>query len=189
MRAKEWTKLSAPLAGRLTGFRPIEFGFVREREWVAECLTVNTSAFSKEAFYMEAFPLPLFIPTDTLYFNYGFRIGQRWVSVGQELEAAVVSAIPRLETLATLRGLWDAARSSDFVRDLEVRVCIALLTGDLDLMAEYAGRMFERPWSRGWEVEVVDRVRTLQDRVMNYGPDSGGELLAEYRTRVRELLK
>jgi hypothetical protein len=40
----------------------MRFGFVRVHDWVAECALADTSAFSAEAFYLEAVRAAAFRP-------------------------------------------------------------------------------------------------------------------------------
>ena len=106
MKAREWSVAARPLEPILSGFHPIKRGFARQHEWIAECVYADPSSNSKSMFYLEeVFVLPLFIPTEYLYFNYGFRIGGIWDEVGTELTQALREALPRLASLATIGGL------------------------------------------------------------------------------------
>ena len=74
--------------------------------------------------------LPRFIPTEHLYFDYGFRIGGRWEHVSPELVDAVRGALPRLSELANLKGLMTAAALWEVnLHQAEIRLCIAVLLG------------------------------------------------------------
>jgi hypothetical protein len=189
MRAREWARAAQPLARELDGFHPIRFGFARPHDWVAECIYAETSAFSSETFYIEAFALPLFIPSTHLYFDYGFRIGTSWQDVSPRLAAAVRASRHRLSEIASLSGLHAAASYPESnIHHAEVRLGIDLLTGDTD--AFQITREIVQRWeiSIEWEREVLDRCQTLLRAVDAGGPGSGIAELARRRDVTRQLL-
>jgi hypothetical protein len=135
-------------------------GFFREHHWVAACIYADTSSFSRERFYLDAFALPLFIPTDHLYFNYGFRIGTHWDELTDETIDAVAAALPRLESLTTWAGLVAAARSWTVnLRAAELRLCIGILAPEETALAPVREAIEQWRVSRGWEHEVLERRR------------------------------
>ena len=189
MKAVEWERESRPLSAVLPGFRSIKFGFARVDEWVAECIAADTSAVSSAAFYVQAFALPRFIPTEHLYFDYGFRIGGRWEHVSPELVDAVRGALPRLSELASLNGLMTAAaRWKVNLYQAEIRLCIAVLLGDLSLFEEAQARFATWTPTLEWEPEVIARCEGLMRDVEHGGFARGVAELERRRSDVDPLI-
>jgi hypothetical protein len=187
MNAKEWSRVSGPIAEALPGFRTMKRGFVKESEWVAECFFADSSAFSKEVFYLEAFALPLFRPTEYLYFNYGFRVGG-YDGVTDEVVRAVRRAQNRLATIATLDGLEKAWSNDLDVRSWEQRMYSAILRGDLDRAAQIGETIARWNPEREWEPEVIERASKIATLLRVGGRAAATDALAQHREDVRALL-
>ena len=71
MKLGDWNLQSKRLEGTLQEFERIRFGFARQREWTTECLRYDSSSSSTD-FYLNAFVLPRFIPSDFVDISYGF---------------------------------------------------------------------------------------------------------------------
>jgi hypothetical protein len=189
MRAREWATAAQPLARVLEGFQPIRFGFARAHDWVAECIYAETSAFSSETFYLEAFALPLFVPSKHLYFDYGFRIGHSWHGVTPKLTEAVRASLRNLSEIASLAGLHAAASDPESnIHDAEVRLGVELLSGDTDRFQRTRGILERWEVSIEWEREILDRCENLFRTVDAGGPGSGIAELARRRDSTRQLL-
>jgi hypothetical protein len=189
VKAAEWKRAARPLAEVLPGFRPIKFGFSRVHEWIAECVAADTSAFSANAFYVQAFALPRFVPTDHLYFDYGFRIGGRWERVSPELVGEVRRALPRLSELATLDGLLAATAQWKLnLYHAEVRLGIAVLREDVVVFDSTRATIATWTPTLAWEPEVMSRCATLAGAVDRGGFPAGLAELKGRRSEVDRLL-
>lgn len=190
VRAKEWKRAAAPLDDALPGFGPIRFGLVREHRWLAECVYADTSSFKRERFFLNAFVLPLFIPTDRLYFNYGFRIGTHWDGISAEDVDAVIAALPRCEDLTSWPGLRAAAKNWRInLRHAELRLCIGILQSDDTLLS--STRQAIETWqpSREWENDLLERNAALLSKLDRDGRDAAIRHLEARRTQVTALLQ
>jgi hypothetical protein len=187
MNAKEWAKVSWPIAAVLPGFQPIRRGFVRWHDWLAECIYAESSS-TADHFYIEAFVLPLFVPTAYLYFSYGFRIGNTgWDAVSGDLVAAIKEALPRLEALASPAALVELASNITLnVRHAELRLCAGLIMDDGHLFESSRKAIEQWVASIAWEDEVIARSRALLAIVDAGGMDAG---LAELRGRCAEVAR
>lgn len=162
-------------------------GFVRETDWVAECFFANSSAFSKDVFYLEAFALPLFVPTEHLYVNYGFRVG-RYENVNAEVVKAVQKARGRLAKMSTLEGLEKAASSNLDIRSRELKMYAAILRDSVDRAEEDFETISLWKVERDWESEVIDRAARIAALLRASGRSGAMEALKEHREAVRGLL-
>ena len=181
MRASEWKKACQPLAAVLPGFEPYKTGFVRQREWIAECIHMDSSSFSSTRIYIEAFALPLFVPTDYLYFDYGDRVGHHyWEGVTDELVDAVAAHLPILQEFATLDGVMQRAEQPDIdAHHAELHLCVALIQGKRDRFDKMAHAL--RVWDadQDYENEIVRRCASLAAIVEASGVDAGVSSLRE----------
>ena len=71
------------------------------------------SAADKRSFYVTVFALPLFVPTEHIYFNLGERIGISWNADDTDLlpeltESLKREALPFLNSMGNLEGLTEA---------------------------------------------------------------------------------
>lgn len=180
MKPSEWSKMSKPLAAILPGFDPFKKGFIRRREWVVECIYADSSGYSARAFYLEAFALPLFVPTDHLYFNYGRRVGRRWEAVTDDLVRAVEASLPMLEESATLDGLLQsAARPQVDLHHAEIHFCVALICDHLEDFHRLAEEIAAWSVERVWERPIIERCAALTEAVSAEGLDAGTQVLRE----------
>jgi hypothetical protein len=184
-----WNRVSQPIGDVLPGFRPIKFGYARVGEWVAECIVAESSAFSSAAFYVQAFALPRFVPTDHLYFDYGFRIGERWEEVSAEVVEAVRDALPELSQFASFDGLLNAAVQPDVnLYHAEIRLCVSVLTRDAELFEEARELIANWTPAPGWEIDVLARCVELVRDVEEEGFPRGVATLEQRRQDVDRLL-
>lgn len=192
MRASDWKYYAKPLAAAFPDFELMTKGLVKRHPWVAECLLAE-STDSRKVFYLEAFALPLFVPTDCLYFSYGFRIGQRWdaeITSASELVGAVEAEMPRLHALATTEGLTEmTSRWREDPYQAEVRLCLSLLADDQTEMGTVARAL--RAWHStiDWEEEIVRRCLDLIDVVTKHGMPAGLAVLEQRRSHLDLLLR
>ena len=161
MGVKEWIRASAPLVPVLDGFERKGSGaVVRQHEWVSEVISYESSGFSREAFYVNMYAFPLFIPSEHLYMDYYVRrLNGEGGEVTPELVAAVDAALPELAQMATFEGLRvTATYPATQVRDTEMHLCLGVLTDDPRLIEETMGllEVFTPP-TVDWEQKVLER--------------------------------
>ena len=138
---------------------------------------------------MHAFVLPLFIPSQFLYFNYGFRIGDRWLGVTDEMVRAVSAALPRLAGLASLEALYDASANPTVdAHHAEVRLGVDVLLCRDRGVAHWHQLLDAWRVEREWELEVLERGRQLCATYERQGSAAALGLLAQRREGVRRLL-
>jgi len=191
VKAKEWEKASAPLAEVLPEFRRMRRGFFKlTGEWTAACLYANPSGFSRTTIYMEAFGLPLYLPSESLFFPFGFRVGHSWEGVEPGLVAEVRKSVPRLIKLADLRSMIKA--SSDWRIDpnqLEVRLGAGVILEEKSLVEEARRALVDWKAVQPWEPAVLERSRTLLDILDREGRSGAMAELGRRREVTTKLLR
>lgn len=188
MKQREWVRASEPLCEILSGWERMPMGFYTlPSPWIAACIRAESSAFSPTQIYIEAFPLPLFVPAEALYFDYGFRVGGSWDGVTAELLADIPEAVQRLLASCRLESLEASASQPDLnIRHTELRFVASLLRGDRQAASTF--RQLLEAWQVRvpWEAEVRERCLTLGDHL----DEPGQRELEERRERLlRSLLK
>jgi len=191
MKAKEWEKASAPLAEVLPGFQRMRRGFFKlTGEWTAACLYANPSGFSRTTIYMEAFGLPLYLPSDSLFFLFGFRVGHSWEGVEPKLVEEVRKSVPKLMKLADLRAMVKA--SSRWRIDpyhLEVRLGAGVILEEKSLVEEARRALHEWHIGQPWEPMILERSRTLLDILDREGRSAAMAELGRRREVTTKLLR
>jgi hypothetical protein len=190
LKTAVWARQSWPIAEALPGFDPIKLGFVHFDEWVAACIVADPSEFKSSAFSVQAFALPLFVPTDHLYFDYGFRIGERWDGISSELIAAVRRSVTQLQRLATLDGLLASASHPNVnIYHAELRLCIGLIKDDTQLFSTTRESIAAWKQNIEWETPVIQRCSELAISVQQGRRSHGLAELERRRQDVKSLLK
>jgi len=190
VKSRDWARAAEPLRETLPEFRLMRFGLVQEGAWLAKGIYADSSAFRGDRFFIHAFVLPLFVPTDHLQLTYGFRVGSQWEAVDASLLRAVVEALPHLDSLATLPALSDMAHDWRVnIRHAELRLCIALIEGDEPTFNEMATVV--RKWrpQHEWEADVIDRSLSFVATFEDQGRDGAEQVLAARRQAVLEILQ
>jgi len=191
VKAKEWEKASAPLAEVLPGFQRMRRGFFSlTSEWTAACLYADQSGHSATTIYIEAFGLPLFLPEESLFFLFGFRIGNTWEGVEPKLVEEVRKSVPKLMTLADLRAMVKA--SSRWRIDpyhLEVRLGAGVILEEKSLVEEARHALHGWHIERPWEPMILERSRTLLDILDREGRSAAMAELGRRREVTTRLLR
>lgn len=193
MKQSEWKRLSAPLAGRLSEFRRVGRGFVLDAEWVAVCLFMDESRKTEE-FYLEAFLFPLFIPAESIYFNYGTRLrdrsgAQTWPEFDDQLLSLAVGATHDLRAPDPLRHLQKMGERRPLnILTVELRLCLALLLGDDAAYRKYVEVAREWPVDDDATSEILVRCHRVIDLVDLGGREAALILFADRREGTRKLI-
>lgn len=184
--------MSRAIAERLSTWESMKFGyFSTERDpWVAACLYAQSSGFSKSTYYLQAFVLPLFVPTTFLYFDFGSRVGGGWEGVSPELLKELDSVVPPLLNEATVESV--AARASEVTINLyhlEVAICASILRDEPARLPQL--RAIARGWQTevAWEAEVLGRCIATLDALARDGRESVLTNLRRCRDEVLTLLR
>lgn len=193
MKQSEWKRVSAPLARELSEFRRVGRGFVLDDEWVSVCLFMDESR-QEGGFYLQAFLLPLFIPTERIYLDYGQRLhdwrkSQIWSEFDDELLSVVADAVGDLRRPDALSRLQRIATERPLsIYLIELRLCLALLIGD-DVGYRRCLQLV-KDWNpeRDFEIEVLERCRRVSDLVDLGGRRAALILFAERRASVKKIL-
>jgi hypothetical protein len=140
-------------------------------------------------FYVQSFALPLFVPTDHLYFTYGSRIGTGWQQVNRELVDAVRRELPTLHELATLDGLVRrASRPEIDLHHAELHLCASLIAGDRFHFDRLARDIAGWKESLAWQRPIIGRCAELVEEVRASGDAAGIALLRGRAPAVLSLL-
>lgn len=193
MKQSEWKKVSTPLAERLPDFRRVRDGFALDAEWVSVCLLMDESR-QRDRFYLHAFLLPHFIPTENIYFTYGKRLldsrnAQFWSEFTDELLSLSVGAVENLckpDPLAALSRIA-AERPLDTYL-LELRLCLALLVDDDRSYRKHLPLIENWHIEADYEIEILERCRRVAELVEVGGRSAALLLFADRRATVRKLL-
>jgi hypothetical protein len=195
MKQSEWERASAHLDDVMVGYQRFKSGFFRRQDWLIDGLSFDSSGFSAELFYLEAFRVPRFVPTDHLYYSFGFRIGPGWKWKRGELLPdqsikAVRKALPKLQKGTNLQNLWKIAeRWSIDLHHAELRLGVAVLNEDQHWIDDL-GRLFATfSCDSDWEEIIAERSRELLATVDRGGYEAGRELLGIRRESVDELFE
>jgi hypothetical protein len=189
VKAAEWKRSADVVAAVLPEYSAIRFGFVKSTEWIASGYYADSSAFSSSAFYLNAFVMPRFIPAESIYFDYGFRVDGQWEKIGPELADAVAAAEPKLADAATLDGLLAAA--SDWQRNInhaELRLCVSVLMRDEAAFAEAKHATTDLVPEVRWEAEVRTRCLEFAALAADQGFQAGEAVLASRRPEADRVL-
>jgi hypothetical protein len=155
------------------------------------------SAFNKKEFFINAFFLPLYVPTKHLHFTFGHRVGlnQRWSIDRSDLESALSlemqKEVPFLTSLGTPRNVANALNpltmpnQNGYVNPhcYEALAYALVLAGELKAAASVLDRLLQRASPLAdWENEIASRARLVQEKLGQ--PQEIIEQLAEWETET-----
>jgi hypothetical protein len=159
----------------------------------------DRSAYDEVSFSVTAFLMPLCVPTDHLYFNFGDRVrhkggGDRWSMDMPNLVADLVAALrsqalPFLSRGETLEGFIEVAKSGPPTgRTLESLGYAVAQTGDAKQAIEVLSRICPMLNTNiAWQRELGDQVRALSAELAKH-PEKVQKQLAQWEEEtVRNL--
>jgi len=139
MRTKDFNSLTTALMKDLPGFRVKgSLMFIPPCKHLLRGIYFEPSAADGRSFYVWVFVLPLFVPTEHLYFNLGKRIGSGWNADSPDLlielcEAIKREALPFLNSMGTLKGLTETPiENSPDIRAQQAIAYGLAITGDIE---------------------------------------------------------
>jgi hypothetical protein len=169
-------------------------------------LHFDGSDFDARAFYIEAFFMPFFAPTEFIYFTFGKRLGGehgRWnadsPTITSELSKTVrAEAVPFFESNSTISGIVEFLRSQVIpnARGLVNPHCQEALAYTLAKMGNSAAalvvidRMHEMlsKSSVGWELEIKARSQLMREKLLQ-GPEAAQAQLGVWKDETIRRLK
>lgn len=110
MTTKEFVRLEKRLLPDLPEFTIRgRLMFIPPAAHILRGICFEPSAFDKKSFYVNVFVLPLCVPTQHLYFNFGKRVGTEWNADAPDVFSKVGSALKReaLPFLSRVESLHD----------------------------------------------------------------------------------
>jgi hypothetical protein len=156
------------------------------------------SAFSKNDFYVNAFFLPLYVPTKHLHFTFGRRVGRnkRWIADTTELDNALSSEmLKEVPFLSSLRTATDVAKALEPLtkpneagyvnpHNYEALAYTLVRTGETNA----AGRVIDTLLKKAnlavdWEREIASRAQLIRDKLLEV-PEKAQELLAAWESET-----
>lgn len=184
--------------------------YVADFKYFLKGLAVDSSAFTKTDFTIWAFILPLFVPTDILYFDFGARLGRvgggnKWWEYSSENEVSIfkdilshiqIEALPFFDEVVTPWDFWQKYKekikpdSGDYQREAcayalvlagEHEMAAALLEESIAVLEIATKEDPSIPWI-GW---ILERVRKI-DRLLTEDPQKAVAQLDEW---TQETLK
>jgi hypothetical protein len=104
MKTRDFISITTQLSKELPGFViKGSLMFLPPVKDLLRGIYFEPSATAKRAFYVTVFVLPLYVPTEHLYFNLGKRIGIGWDADSADLIPELAAALER-EALPFLKG-------------------------------------------------------------------------------------
>lgn len=163
------------------------------------------SSFDKHSFYVDAFFMPLYVPSQHVHFTFGHRVrdggGDRWnterAAFEAALEAAVQKEVPFLASLNTALDVATAlkplARRSNphcheafayaLVQAGEIRAALDAIDTLLRLV-ESLKRVNPK---LTWELEIAERAQLLKTKLTTNPKDASAQLAAWESETIRNL--
>jgi hypothetical protein len=157
----------------------------------------EASAFNKKEFFVNAFFLPLYVPTKHLHFTFGHRVGlrQRWSIDRSDLESTLGSEMQKeVPFLASLRTPTDVANAlkpltmpnqNGYVNPhcSEALAYALVLSGDIQAAATVLDRLLKSANPLiAWENEIASRARLVQEKLEQ--PENVLDQLAAWETET-----
>ncbi len=204
MRTKDFVALEKRLLLKLPNFTTKgQLLFIVPLGHTLRGFHFDGSSFDKESFYVNAFFMPLCVPSEHLQLTFGRRLraggGDRWSTAipGFEaiLEAAVQKEIPFLAGLRTARDVADAltppgtnphcheALAYALAQAGEIRAAVAAIDALLGLI-DSVRRVNPK---LTWELEIANRAQSLKTKLTENPEDAAAQLTRWEFETIRNL--
>jgi hypothetical protein len=196
MTKKEFAKIGKALLPELPGFAVKgHLLLIPPVRQVLRGICFEPSGFDKKAFYVNVFILPLCVPTQHLYFNFGNRVGIGWSSdapnVFSELSLALKrEALPFLSRVEDLHDFIELAKSFSLQNPHTPEAIAYALAraGDVDkAVAELDTLLAMLDVKVPWQFEMAERANALKAQLLNDAPGAQKQLEAWEVESVRNL--
>jgi len=176
MTKKEFEKIGKALLPELPGFAVKgNLLFMLPVRQVLRGICFEPSGFDRRAFYVNVFVLPLCVPTQYLYFNFGRRVGTGWSSdapdVYSELSLALRrEALPFLSRVEDLDDFIQLAKSFSRAnpRTREAIAYALARVGEVDkAIAELDTLLAMLDVKVPWQLEMAERANALKSLLLH----------------------
>jgi hypothetical protein len=190
MTTKEFVALEKNLLPHLPGFSiraPLMFlPPVRE---TLRGINFEGSSFDKTSFYVTVFVLPLCVPTEHLYFNFGNRVrhgggANRWNIDRPHLVEELGAALERQarEFLRPIESLYDFVKAAESFSwsNPHTRQAIAyslIRVGEFQEGRSVLVQLRQQlDLHSGWQREIAERAETLEQKLATNPAEARGQL-------------
>lgn len=174
--------------------------FAVPMEHILRGLFFDGSRFNSYSFYVHAFVMPLFVPSLSVHFTFGFRLKDldgkdNWWSddsmVVEKLKEAIQrDAIPFLEQSKSLSGAAAtiASLGANNPHAFEASAYCNLLSGEDEVAMEFLEKIeMILDAKYAWRKELLDRAKTIKKLIMTNPGAAQQKLLDWETTTVRAL--
>jgi hypothetical protein len=206
MRTKDFVALEKRLLLKLANFTingPLLF--IVPLEHTLRGFHFEGSSFDKESFYVDAFFMPLYVPSQHVHFTFGHRVrdggGDRWstdkAAFEPALEAAVQKEIPFLAGLNTpldvANALKPLAQRSNphcheaFAYALAKAGEIHAAVDAIDTLLKLVESLKRVNPRLTWEMEIAERAEFLKTKLTANPDDARAQLAAWESETIRNL--
>ena len=159
-------------------------------------IAINAPQTPREDFYIHIFVVPLYLPTEVLYYNIGWRLGGRsttWAAntLHDVIDHIKMEAIPWLESVSTPQGFLAAVPKLGKGQDLYVlqaMIAVSAVAGEREQLSSALGNL-ERLACGGfaWQIELLERGRLIQ-KLFLQDQDALQKVLGEWRASTCQKL-
>jgi len=161
----------------------------------------DPSAFSKQAFYVDMFFMPLCVPTKHVHFTFGHRVKSGWSADDPNLETKLTLAMQEeVPFLAGLNTAIDVARALEPLTKTHNPHCheafayTLLQAGEmpaalhaLDTLLALIDSVKRANPDVTWELEIAARALLIRDKLLDKPEDAHQQLAAWEAETVRKL--
>jgi hypothetical protein len=159
----------------------------------------DPSGFSKTAFYISAFVMPLCVPTSSIVLSYGKRLRingtlDAWDSNRPKLQQELLQAIheegfPFLETIQTLNDFVEYVKTvGTNIRDLEALGYTLARNGNTNEALKVFAQITEIIPANQWESDLQTEVLALTT-LLKRDPSEAQQVLTQNEMKAREILR
>lgn len=205
MKIKDFVLLETRLLERFPGFTiKGQLMFMIPLEHTLRGFHFDGSSFDKKSLYVDAFFMPLCVPTEHVHFTFGRRVrdkgGDRWNADDLHFEAALESAmqeeVPFLARLRTAKDVASALEPLTRPNDAgyvnphcyEALAYTLVQAGETTAAANVIDTLLKRANPTViWESEIASRSRIIRDKLTEK-PEKAQEQLAVWESEnIRNL--
>jgi hypothetical protein len=205
VRIKDFVSLETRLLEKFPGFAiKGQLMFMIPLEHTLRGFHFDGSSFNKKSLYVDAFFMPLCVPTEHVHFTFGRRVrdkgGDRWNADDLNFEAALESAmqeeVPFLARLRTAKDVSSALEPLTKPNDAgyvnphcyEALAYTLVQAGETTAAANVIDTLLKRASSTvAWESEIASRARLIRNKLLE-GPEKAQQQLTVWESEnIRNL--
>ncbi len=138
-------------------------------------ISIESSAYHSRRFYIWAYWIPLYAPTEQIYFNNGSRLngenGELWdldeldeSKFGKQIRKPLSKWISATEKVSTrLKALRKNVRTFGTLRDYCTLFYTLTRTNDLDEARFVYEEVAAKSWRKPWQKELIGEIKSVVD--------------------------